>query len=67
MAKNLFRMTPDVCSYMSENNNRLNIEVSMPGIDKTDIQLQAVLGERFLPLGEMLNWQVGSKVMFPKL
>jgi HSP20 family molecular chaperone IbpA len=42
MAKDLFRMSPDVCSYMSEDNNRLNIEVSMPGIDKTDIQLQMV-------------------------
>jgi len=42
MAKDLFRMAPDVCSYMSEDNNRLNIEVSMPGIDKTDIQLQMV-------------------------
>ncbi len=42
MAKNLFRMSPDVCSYMSEDNNRLNIEVSMPGIDKKDVQLQMV-------------------------
>ena len=32
---------------------------------KTDIQLQAVLGEATIPLGEMLNWKVGSKVMFP--
>ncbi len=31
---------------------------------KTDVQLQAVLGERILPLGEMLNWKVGSRVMF---
>ncbi len=30
---------------------------------KTDIQLQAILGELYLPLGEMLNWKVGSKVM----
>jgi len=42
MAKDLFKMSPDVCSYMSEDNNRLNIEVSMPGIDKRDIQLQMV-------------------------
>lgn len=42
MAENLFRMSPDVCSYMSEDNNRLNIEVSMPGIDKKDVQLQMV-------------------------
>lgn len=32
---------------------------------KTDIQLQAVLGEVTIPLGDMLNWQVGSRVMFP--
>lgn len=31
---------------------------------KTDVQLQAVLGEKVLPLGEMLNWKVGSKVIF---
>ncbi|GJL84373.1 MAG: flagellar motor switch protein FliM [Micavibrio sp.] len=31
---------------------------------KTDIQLQAILGESTVPLGEMLNWQVGEQVMF---
>ena len=31
---------------------------------KTDVQLQAILGELVLPLGDMLNWKVGSKVMF---
>ena len=31
---------------------------------KTDIQLQAVLGEATLPLGDMLNWKVGSRLMF---
>ncbi|MCB1531627.1 MAG: flagellar motor switch protein FliM [Alphaproteobacteria bacterium] len=31
---------------------------------KTDIQLQAVLGEKILPLGDMLNWKVGSRIMF---
>lgn len=31
---------------------------------KTDVQLQAVLGELTLPLGDMLNWKVGSRVMF---
>lgn len=33
-------------------------------LHKTDVQLQAILGEKILPLGEMLNWKVGSKVMF---
>jgi flagellar motor switch protein FliM len=32
---------------------------------KTDIQLQAVLGETLLPLGEMLNWKVGTRIMLP--
>ena len=32
---------------------------------KTDVQLQAILGERAVPLGELLNWKVGTKVMFP--
>jgi hypothetical protein len=32
---------------------------------QTDIQLQAILGELVLPLGEMLNWKVGSQVVFP--
>ena len=32
---------------------------------KTDIQLQAVLGEATISLGEMLNWKIGSRVMFP--
>jgi len=30
---------------------------------KTDVQLQAILGEKVIPLGDMLNWKVGSKVM----
>ncbi|MCC7305735.1 MAG: flagellar motor switch protein FliM [Alphaproteobacteria bacterium] len=32
---------------------------------KTDIQLQAILGEVTIPLGEMLNWKIGTQVMFP--
>lgn len=34
---------------------------------QTDIQLQAVLGEKTVSLGEMLSWEVGSQVMFPTL
>ena len=30
---------------------------------KTDVQIQAILGEVVLPLGEMLNWKIGSQVM----
>ncbi len=32
-------------------------------LHKTDIQLQAVLGELAVPLGEMLNWKVGDQLM----
>lgn len=32
---------------------------------KTDVQLQAVLGEKTVSLDEMLNWKVGSQVFFP--
>lgn len=31
---------------------------------KTDVQLQAVLGEQAVPLGEMLNWKIGDQVIF---
>ncbi|MCK5285232.1 MAG: flagellar motor switch protein FliM [Alphaproteobacteria bacterium] len=31
---------------------------------KTDVQLQAILGETTIPLGEMLNWKVGSHLAF---
>ncbi len=30
---------------------------------KTDVQLQAVLGELAVPLGEMLNWKVGDQIV----
>jgi len=33
-------------------------------LHKTDVQLLAILGEMQVPLGEMLNWKVGSKVLF---
>jgi flagellar motor switch protein FliM len=31
---------------------------------KTEIQLQAVLGEMTIPLNDMLNWRVGTQVVF---
>ena len=31
---------------------------------KTEVQLQAVLGEKALSLNEILNWQVGTQIMF---
>lgn len=32
-------------------------------LHRTDVQLQAVLGEKMVSLGEMLNWKIGSRVM----
>jgi flagellar motor switch protein FliM len=34
-------------------------------LHKTDVQLQAVLGERAVSLFELLNWKIGTRVMFP--
>jgi len=31
---------------------------------KTDVQLQAILGEKTVTLNELLNWKVGTRVMF---
>jgi flagellar motor switch protein FliM len=31
---------------------------------KTEVQLQAILGEKAVPLHEMLNWKVGTQVLF---
>lgn len=31
---------------------------------KTDIQLQAILGEKVMSLGDMLRWKVGTQIMF---
>lgn len=32
---------------------------------QTDIQIQALLGELTIPLGEILNWKIGSQIVFP--
>ena len=31
---------------------------------KTDVQLQAILGEQVFPLGEIMNWKVGTQIFF---
>ncbi len=31
---------------------------------KTDVQLQAILGEKIVSLGDILNWKVGTQVFF---
>ena len=40
MAKDKFRVSPDICSYMSEDDQTLNIEVSIPNVQKENIQLR---------------------------
>ncbi len=34
---------------------------------KTDVQLQAILGEVAVPLGDMLNWKVGDQFMLNRI
>lgn len=40
MAKDPFRISPDLCTYVNEAENTLNIEVSLPGTKKEDIRLR---------------------------
>jgi HSP20 family protein len=40
MAEEKIRTSPDVCSYVNQNDNKLYIEVSLPGVKKEDIKLQ---------------------------
>ena len=40
MADERIRSAPDVCSYVNEKNNKLHVEISLPGVKKENIQLR---------------------------
>ena len=40
MAEDKMRVSADVCSYIDEKNNQLNLEVSIPGVKRENIDLK---------------------------
>ena len=38
--KEKIRTSPDVCSFVNKENNKLHLEISLPGVKKEDIQLK---------------------------
>ena len=40
MAEEKIRTSPDVCSYVNQENNRLHLDISLPGVKKENIQLK---------------------------
>jgi HSP20 family molecular chaperone IbpA len=40
MAEEKINVSPDVCSYFDDDESRINIEISLPGVKKEDISLK---------------------------
>jgi HSP20 family molecular chaperone IbpA len=40
MAQELVKVAPDVCSYVNDDHTRLFIEITIPGVEKKDINLK---------------------------
>ncbi len=40
MAKDMIRMSPDVCAYVNNKHTVLNMEISIPGVKKENINLR---------------------------
>ena len=40
MEEEKIKMSPDVCSYVDQEHSKLNLEISIPGVKKRDINLK---------------------------